>query len=167
MSVGLESLLFSKNQVAISSTIIWITHLNRSVATIWRESSAWQTWYYRGTVTVFFQKMKGLKNAARLLFMWGYVCSVGFDIVILHFACFYFFPVLQCCFPLTCIEHLFLQFSIPAWTALTYCLYSYCKEKSYACCCLNLRVAAALALQRWILDAYNSSGQLIYFPGYW
>jgi len=167
MSVGLESLLFSKNHVAISSTITWITHLNKSVATICRGSSASQIWYYKGAIAMLFQKVSRLWNAARLLFMLGYVCLVGFDILILHFACFYFSPVLQCCFPLTCIEHLFLQFSIPAWTALTYCLYSYCKEKSYACCCLNLRVAAALALQRWILDAYNSSGQLIYFPGYW
>jgi len=114
MSVGLESLVFSKNQVAISITIIWITHLNKSEATICRGRSASQIWYYKGTVAMFFQKVSRLKNAARLLFMWGYVCLVGFDILILHFACFYFFPVLQCCFPLTCIEHLFLQFSIPA-----------------------------------------------------
>jgi len=127
MSVGLESLLFSKNQVAISSTIIWITHLNRSVATIWRESSAWQTWYYRGTVTVFFQKMKGLKNAARLLFMWGYVCSVGFDIVILHFVCFYFFPFLQCAIGLQ------LVFLIPAsrWFKIQACIYMYCSLLSF------------------------------------
>ena len=90
MSVGLERLLFSKNHVAISSTITWITHLNKSVATICRGSSASQIWYYKGTVAMFFQKVSRLKNAARLLFMWGYVCSVGFDIVILHFACFYF-----------------------------------------------------------------------------
>jgi len=56
MSVGLESLVFSKNQVAISITIIWITHLNKSVATICRGSSASQIWYYKGTVTIFFQK---------------------------------------------------------------------------------------------------------------
>ena len=71
--------------------------------------------------------MSRLKNAARLLFMWGYVCSVGFDIVILHFACFYFFPVLQCAIGLQ------LVFPVPTcrWFKIQACIYMYCSLLSF------------------------------------
>ena len=41
ISVDLENLILNKNQVAIYSTVIWITHLNKSVARVWHENSAY------------------------------------------------------------------------------------------------------------------------------